>query len=205
MEIEMNYKTIPAGILVLTLFFTFNCKKTYNSDTTSDAISSATIYSIVKYELPDPGTTYTVVGTIPGINKYVIKYSDRFYRGGDILNEEGARKLSEFGIKTIVSVTPSDLERDLASQYSMELIEMPFDYQAGVQDTDQSRFADVIFNSDEKVYVHCHGGTKRAGALMVLYRQLKDNWTFEEAVDEYSRLGGNEQYDHQLLESVNLL
>ena len=55
------------------------------------------------------------------------------------------------------------------------------------------------------LYVHCHGGTHRAGVLGVAYRIHKCGWPWEKALLEHGRLGGSLKDDHIMLASIRTL
>ena len=154
-------------------------------------------------QLPPVGETYEVIGFVTGLNGYVIKYDDVFYRGGDIASDEGAKVLKEKGIKTIVSVTPTDLERLLAKKYGMELVEVLFE-KTGVPAEALESYVKKIKAGEGPFYVHCHGGSHRAGTLAAAYRIHKQGWEFDKAIIEFGRLGGSLKDDHALLESIRI-
>jgi protein tyrosine phosphatase (PTP) superfamily phosphohydrolase (DUF442 family) len=140
--------------------------------------------------LPHAGSTYKVVGYRPGIRFYVIQYNDKIYRGGDILSREGADSLKAFGIKTIVSVTPSNEERRLAKEYGFALAEIPFG-QDDMTAAHLDRFLEVVDKYPAPFYVHCFGGDLRAAMLVANYRIKREGWSVEKALDEYRRLDAN--------------
>ena len=51
-------------------------------------------------ELPEPGETYEVVGTVQGLNKFVVRYDDNFIRGGEPIAKEGMETLKEIDRKS---------------------------------------------------------------------------------------------------------
>ncbi|MCE5326103.1 MAG: hypothetical protein LLG01_06775 [Planctomycetaceae bacterium] len=136
------------------------------------------------------GDAYKVTGYRDGIRFYVVQYTDKIYRGGDILNEQGIASIKDLGVKTIISVTPSDRERELASAGGMTLVEIPFG--AGDMSAENlAAFLTAVDKSPKPIYVHDFDGTLRAGALMAHYRIHKDKWTFDRAMHEWHRLDVN--------------
>ncbi len=136
------------------------------------------------------GDAYKVTGYRDGIRFYIVQYTDKIYRGGDIRSEAGIAALKELGVKTIISVTPDDRERELATAGGMTLVEIPF----GAMDMTAehlSQFLAAVDKSPKPIYVHDFDGTLRAGALMAHYRIYKDKWTFDRAMHEWHRLDVN--------------
>ncbi len=95
--------------------------------------SHATLYEkepVVK--LPESGEDYKLLGQIPGLKNFAVQYDDNFYRGGEVLSIEGMENLKKWGIKTIFSVTPTDLERLLAEKFNIKLVELNFEKKSGI-------------------------------------------------------------------------
>ena len=149
---------------------------------------------------PPEGDAYKIIGYRPGIRYYVVQYTPKLYRGGDILSPEGAQSLRDLGIKTIVCIDPSDQERALARAYGFWLAELPF----GTVDLTRAhldQFLTVLRTCPGPVYVHCFGGDLRAGILLAHYRIHKQGWSYERALTEYQRLDAN-VYDSAVLVGI---
>jgi len=152
--------------------------------------------------LPPKSDTYKVIGRTKGIDGYVVKYSDRLYRGGCVTSEEGMKALAARSIKTIVSITPDDAERRYAKQYGVTLVEAPFAKDKPVPDETLQRFLKAVRNASGPVYVHCHGGNHRGGTLAAAYRAHIEGWDWDKTLVEFGRLGGSLKDDDTMLESV---
>jgi len=152
-----------------------------------DAWTSAT--KKVYDSIDQADTNYKVIGKIDGVNGYVVRYDPLLYRGGEIVNRKGMSNLSRMGIKTIISLSTTDLERRLARQYNIALVEMDFGYELLPKEQVEF-FRKVVREKDGPFYVHCHGGTHRAGILGSIYRIDKQGWACERALVEFHRLGG---------------
>jgi protein tyrosine phosphatase (PTP) superfamily phosphohydrolase (DUF442 family) len=152
--------------------------------------------------LPPLGDTYDVIGYVEGIRKYIIKYADNLYRGGEILSAKGMEGLVRLGVKTIISITPNDKERELAKQYRIKLVEFSFMRETGLNPGQLDQFLEIINKAEGPYYVHCIGGTHRAAALAAAYRIYFQGWLFEEAKNEYERLGGETEKYPNLIESI---
>ena len=81
-------------------------------------------------------------------------------------------------------------------------MELPFTRDSGCGPEVLDPFLKAVKASDGPVYVHCIGGTHRAGALCAYYRMKVEGWTFESAIEEYDRLGGDRVADHALITAI---
>lgn len=155
--------------------------------------------------LPPTNSHYQVLGHREGLNGYVVRYDDVFYRGGQVYIEDlAAEALQECGIKTIISITPSDAERAFCAANGFVLIEIPFD-KNGPSVADYQNYLQALETSAPPFYVHCKGGSHRAGILSAAYRIQRQGWSFEEAAIEYGRLGGDLKSDHAMVETLRML
>lgn len=178
----------------------FSCKTIQNVD----AVSSAT----KKYdpnksiELPEKSDTYEVLGKLEGLKNFAVKYDGNFFRGGELYEPSGIETLKKLGVKTIVSITPSDTERELAKENNIKLVELVFDSQNGLSEEKIEAFLKVLNEVYYPVYAHCHSGSHRGGILGILYRIQKSGWNWDKAVDEFVKLGGDLEKDKIMLESI---
>jgi len=173
-----------------------------------DSVSMATPKGVtvesVKNDLPPASDAYHVYASVDGIKNYVVKYDDNYYRGGDLLSESGAKNLKEmFGIKTIISVTPNNLEKRIAQEYGLGLVEFEFTNKGFDLET-LNKYLTILDENQGPFYVHCHGGTHRAGSLGAAYRIHKLGWDQDKALVEFGRLGGDLKADNDLVESILL-
>lgn len=176
------------------------CRDNSRHATAPVAQSYATPYKdVAAVKLPEPGESYKVIGQVPGLKNFVVQYDDQFYRGGELLSIEGMENLKKWGIRTIFSVTPTDLERLLAERYGIKLIELNFDKKQGIPDTVLKKYLSELKTGNGPFYVHCHGGTHRGGALGTAYRVLINGWDIKKAMDEYKALGGNPTLDDKAM------
>lgn len=144
----MNIKNVVVSILAAISLIT-GCTET------PDTYTSATMKN-EKITLPKPGETYTVLGMVPGLRKFTVKYDKNYYRGGMLTSIEGMKKLKENGVKTIISITPNDLERLMAEKYNVNLVELDFNKE-GIPSDKLDLFMKSINEKPGPFYVHCHG------------------------------------------------
>jgi protein tyrosine/serine phosphatase len=168
-----------------------------------DAVSGATVYEHdPSAKMPPPSDTYEVLGQLEGLKSYAVKYDDYFYRGGEFFSEDGPETLRKLGIRTIISITPNDMEREAAREYGFNLVEMDFSKKKGLTEADLEKLLETFENDKGPVYIHCHGGTHRGGILGMVYRVHRLGWKWEKALMEFGRLGGSLRDDHIMLESI---
>lgn len=181
---------VVASLLIASVVFSDRQKE--------DAVSSATVVSSKKVQMPQKSKDYQVF-QINGITKFLVSYSSTFARGGMIETIEGMMALKKRGIKTIVSIVPTPQEKAMAKQFGFKLVDIPFSNE--VLKPEDLKLFKIILDEKKPVYVHCHGGTHRAGVLGLYYR-LWSGWTFNRAHDEFVALGGFPLKDKPLLDVV---
>ena len=152
--------------------------------------------------LPPDSAMYKVIGVVDGIDMFVVQYDQRLFRGGDPYSAQAFEFFKQRGIATIISVTPDDRERDLTRRYGMTLVEIPFDRLVGPTPGDLEKFIDTIKKGQGPFFLHCRSGARRAGALGVAYRMHFLKWPYENALVEFSLLGGRFKDDHGMLTRV---
>jgi len=170
-----------------------------DEDGSIDAVSGPTPYG--KKTLPPEDDSYKVIGKSKGIDGYVIQYDDTLFRGGDPAESAGREELKKYGIATIVSITPTDLERRQAQKHGITLVELPFDRTSMPADTLKS-FLNIMDEQKGSFYVHSHSGIHRAGILCMAWRIHRQNWDYDKAMIEFGRLGGSLKNDYVMLESI---
>ncbi len=187
-------------LLSLILILCIGCSKKDNSEPISlDTTTSASIET--NNWIPPLYESYQVLGYKEGIKGVVIRYSDSLYRGGDIVSSAGANYLKALGIKTVISVTPSDQIRSLCKTYGLSHVELPFDYQ-GITQEIKKEYINILRNEEPPLYIHCYSGKQRGGNLIVLYRSIVDHWDFEAAMREYELCGGKPDQDRKILREL---
>lgn len=114
-------------------------------------------------------------------------------RGGDP-GEEGLRYLRGRGYRTIVSFLTSPSESAFVVQSGMQYVHIPMRsglFGADPPTDDQVRqFLSIVQDSTRyPVFIHCHAGKDRTGAMSAIYRMESCGWTADEAVDEMKAFG----------------
>ena len=177
-----------------------------DSQETTTAVAAVTAatkdYASEKVTLPVDGADYKVLGQLAGLKKFAVAYEDSLIRGGEVYHDDAADVLNQYGIKLIISVTPNDKEREFCQKYGFELLEIPFEKIDGPEQALLENFLYAVDQASGNVYVHCHGGTHRAGALCMAYRIHTQKWDTERALLEYLKLGGDLQTDQGMIKRV---
>ncbi len=199
------YKQIPAFVIVcvLLIFLYFELKSKNIPTLPVDAVtqSSSQLNRKNAHELPPKDSAYSIIGYVQGLKGYVVRYSPHLYRGGDIIDEKGIVALRNHGIKTIIAVTPQQQARELAELHAIQYIDFPYEY-GKLPREKLIHFLDIVKNYEKPLYIHCHGGNRRAGVLCALYRIYCKDLPFEKALIEYGKLGGKVKEDFQLLNAA---
>jgi len=152
--------------------------------------------------LPPAWDGYEVLGVKEGIKNWVIRYDEVLIRGGEFYDDKASEALQKWGVTTIVSITPNDKEREFSRKFGFVLVEVPFEKSRGPAVSDVNRFLDTIRSGKGPFYLHCVGGTHRAGVLGVAYRVHVLGWAWERALVEFGRLGGDLKENHAMLEVI---
>ena len=119
-------------------------------------------------------------------------------RGGEPY-EAGIRYLQSRGYKTVVSFVPDTAESAQVAQSGMRYIHIPIRsnfFSCQLPSEEQVRqFLSVV--SDTTLYpmfLHCHAGKDRTGAMAAIYRMEVCQWTPDEAVAEMKAFGFSGRY-----------
>jgi protein tyrosine phosphatase (PTP) superfamily phosphohydrolase (DUF442 family) len=183
--------------IILNIVFAVN----FFNRSSIDSVTHATPHEEV--QLPPANPEYDVVGIIPGIKKFVVKYNDKLFRGGLPYSKEGYEFLKKKEIKTVVSIVPDPNLKKWASKNDIKVIDLPFEKSKGISKAQREQLLDIYRTQNAPFYVHCHGGTHRASACAALYRTHLEGWDQEKAVKEYDLLGGDHQKEKTLIDSIN--
>ena len=123
------------------------------------------------------------------------------YRGAQPRASDYA-DLAKMGVKTVIDLQ-RDGERD--EQRLVESAGMKF-YRIGLRDdawptSEQARtFLKIVDDpGNQPVFIHCHGGRHRAGAMTAIYRITHDGWDANRAYAEMKQYGFEKGIGHGTL------
>ena len=124
--------------------------------------------------------------------------NEKFYRGAQPSGRDYAA-LASAGVKTIV-----DLQNDGEANEEglVEAAGMKF-FRIGMSDSSwpspdkTAQFLKIINNpANQPVFVHCHGGRHRSGAMTAIYRMTHDGWDADRAYAEMKQYGFDSGVGH---------
>ena len=96
-----------------------------------------------------------------------IQIHDRVISGGQPDGEPGFRELSEFGVKTIISVDGAKPQVEIARQFGLRYVHLPHGYN-GIEQERVKELAKAVRDLDGPIYIHCHHGKHRSAAAAVV-------------------------------------
>ena len=119
--------------------------------------------------------------------------NQQLYRGGQP-KPGGLQRLRELGVKTIVNLRGEDpnarAEGEAARSLGLRYYSISLPQFSKPRDEEVQRVLDLINASENQpVFVHCHHGRDRTGAIIACYRISHDGWTAEAAKHEAKRYG----------------
>jgi protein tyrosine/serine phosphatase len=118
----------------------------------------------------------------------LFKINGVLYRGAQP-KRKGYAELKAMGIKTVLDLRLLHSERDKCKKYGLNCVRLP-------QITFAEKMPDVIDflravtdPGNQPVFVHCHHGSDRTGAMIAAYRVVVQGWSREEAIKEMTEGG----------------
>jgi protein tyrosine phosphatase (PTP) superfamily phosphohydrolase (DUF442 family) len=119
-------------------------------------------------------------------------------RGGEP-SEEGLQYLRDQGYRTVVSFLTSESESAYIVRSGMHYVHIPIrsgPFSAQPPTEEQVRhFLSVVGDSSRyPIFIHCHAGKDRTGAMSAIYRMEMCGWTADEAVEEMRAFGFSSRY-----------
>lgn len=124
--------------------------------------------------------------------------NENFFRGAQPRERDYA-DLAAAGVKTII-----DLQQDgeAREQQLVEGAGMKF-YRIGLSDSswpspgNTAQFLKIVNDpANQPVFIHCHGGRHRAGAMTAIYRMTHDGWSADRAYDEMRKYDFESGFGH---------
>ncbi|HEV8483199.1 MAG TPA: dual specificity protein phosphatase family protein [Blastocatellia bacterium] len=129
--------------------------------------------------------------------------NENFYRGAQPQKRDIA-DLAAMGIKSVI-----DLQQDGESgeQGWVENAGMNY-FRIGLSDSSSpssdkaEQFLKLVNDpANQPVFIHCHGGRHRAGAMTAIYRMTHDGWTADRAYQEMKKYEFESGFGHGALRS----
>ena len=118
--------------------------------------------------------------------------NERVFRGGQP-TPDAWPSLAKAGVKTIIDLRRTDEhsttdEAQAVTAAGMKYVNVPM--KGVVAPTDeQIHQVLALLDSNEPVFVHCHRGSDRTGAVIACYRIAHDGWSSKQALNEAKSFG----------------
>ena len=112
------------------------------------------------------------------------KVSDDLYRSAQP-EEHGMTSAKALGIKTVLCLRETELDRDLNAKEETHLktVHVPI-ITWNLRTKDIIKALRVIHESPKPILVHCRHGADRTGMIVAFYRIIYEGWSKEKAKDE---------------------
>ena len=133
------------------------------------------------------------------------KVDERLYRGAQP-TEAGFKRLKELGITTIVNLRmePDAIrtnEKEVVEKLGMKYVGIPvedgnfFTRSRTIPDEAIRSFFKILDDDENgKVFIHCHRGADRTGAMVAFYRIGRQGWEADRAAKEARDIGMRSWY-----------
>jgi protein tyrosine/serine phosphatase len=129
------------------------------------------------------------------------RVDDRYYRGAQPSGRD-YKDLASMGIKTVIDLQ-ADGEASEAGQVrnaGMKFFRIPMSDHSRPSDTAVQQFLQLVNDpANQPVFVHCHGGRHRTGAMTAVYRMTSYGWSASQAYSEMQRYDFNHGFGHGAL------
>ncbi|NRD20368.1 tyrosine-protein phosphatase [Winogradskyella eckloniae] len=109
--------------------------------------------------------------------------NDSIYRS-EQPNKQGFKELESSGVKTIVNLRRlrNDNKKAVNTDLQLEHIPLATKY---VTEDDIIEVLQVMNSAEKPLLVHCWHGSDRTGVIIASYRIIFENWTKEDAINEF--------------------
>lgn len=124
----------------------------------------------------------------------VFHLSENVVSGSEPLSEDALRRISEMGVKTLLSVDGATPDAETAAKYGMRYVHVPIQYKGITQD-EIAKITKTFRELEGPFYVHCFHGKHRGPAAAALGRIALDGATREEAIAEMRMCGTSKSYE----------
>lgn len=129
---------------------------------------------------------------------------DKLYRGAQP-DANGFKSLRALGIETVINLrTEADAikteEQRIVESLGMRYISLPikdgnfFTRSRVVPEETIRQFFEALDAAGGRVFVHCHRGADRTGALVAFYRIARNGWNNQRAYEEARTIGMRSWY-----------
>jgi tyrosine-protein phosphatase SIW14 len=134
------------------------------------------------------------------------RLNENYYRGAQPAGLD-YEALKTLGIKTVVDLEYSgkDGEQRNVESLGMKFVRIGMSDHSRPDSGQVDQFLKVVADPvNQPVFVHCHGGRDRTGAMTAVYRMTQDGWTANQALDEMKQYRFGEGIGHGVLKDYVL-
>jgi protein tyrosine/serine phosphatase len=129
---------------------------------------------------------------VPGVGNFH-QVDSHVFRGAQP-TDRGFENLSKLGIKTVVDLqepgTRGTAEAKVVTGAGMQYVSVPMKGMSTPSDASVTKVLALLEdNATGPIFVHCHRGADRTGAVIACYRIEHDHWENEKALSEARTLG----------------
>ncbi|MUU77473.1 phosphatase domain-containing putative toxin [Winogradskyella endarachnes] len=124
---------------------------------------------------------YTTVNSKYFNNLYCI--NDSLFRS-EQPSKMGFKELENSGVKTIINLRRlrNDIKKAQNTDLQLEHIPLATKF---IQEEDVIEVLQRVQNAEKPVLIHCWHGSDRTGVMIAAYRIIVENWTKEDAINEF--------------------
>jgi protein tyrosine/serine phosphatase len=129
------------------------------------------------------------------------RVDDRFYRGAQPSGRD-YKDLSSMGIKTVIDLEEGgeSSEAGEVKNAGMKFYRIPMSDHSRPSEGAVRQFLQLVNDpANQPVFVHCHGGRHRTGAMTAVYRMTNYGWSANQAYGEMQRYDFNHGFGHGAL------
>lgn len=129
------------------------------------------------------------------------RVDDRYYRGAQP-NGHDYKDLAQLGIKTVIDleVSGDKDEAGMVRSAGMRFYRIPMSDHSRPSDGAVRQFLQLVNDpANQPVFVHCHGGRHRTGAMTAVYRMTHNGWTANQAYSEMKQYEFDSGMGHGIL------
>jgi len=131
----------------------------------------------------------------------VFELSENIISGSEPHGEDALKRISEMGVKVVLSVDGKVPDKATAEKYGMRYVHVPIQY-SGISPDERLRIAKVFRELEGPFFVHCFHGKHRGPAAAALGRVVLDGATREQAIAEMRQWCGTSAKYAGLYETI---
>jgi len=148
-------------------------------------------------------STVKILKRLNGVDGVVVQYNDTLFRGGKILNIDGINSLKDNNINVIISTIDMPDVKVLAKKNDINYFFISLNSKIGLTEKNYKIFLKATsFENGFYYFASAEDEKCKAGVLCALYRIKYENWSYEDAMREFLKLGGKPLDDQIIMESI---